>query len=142
MPKYLNASGNVVPHNEPERLMWYGAGCSYWTDDWNKLGSSRMDHINPKSSGIPCCPVCGSVGFQINYDDWFTPPNSAQLSSVHKLRLNALFGSTVWDWKGYFEFLLSMKEHCFAPPHVEVYKAFAFYRENNKTLPPIRNPNA
>jgi hypothetical protein len=43
-------------------MIWYGL-CTFWTEDWPLL--ARTAH------GIPCCPHCGAVGFQINADDWW-----------------------------------------------------------------------
>ena len=55
----LDKSGNRVKADDPKRMLWYGP-CGFWTDDWDKL----------KVTPIPCCPHCGSPGFQIEYSKW------------------------------------------------------------------------
>lgn len=40
----------------------YGALCVWW-DDKALVGA--------KPSGLPCCPVCGGVLFEVEEDDWF-----------------------------------------------------------------------
>lgn len=56
---YLDIQGKPVDANDDTRLMWYSAKCSYWTDDWSKLGY-----------GIPSCPNCHSVGLHSLYKEW------------------------------------------------------------------------
>ena len=56
-------NGEPTTHQDPERGLWYGARCTFWTDDWN-----RVTGVGP---GIPCCPHCGSPGMQITAKDWF-----------------------------------------------------------------------
>jgi len=46
-----------------ESQIWYGF-CTYWTDDWDFLKPT------PENKGIPSCPECGSVGFQMTIQDW------------------------------------------------------------------------
>ncbi len=46
-----------------EQQIWYGL-CTYWTDDWDALTPS------PENKGIPTCPECGSVGFQMTRQEW------------------------------------------------------------------------
>lgn len=45
-------------------MVWYSskARCQYWTDDWSTLGS-----VGP---GIPCCPHCKAVGYQMPKTQW------------------------------------------------------------------------
>ena len=42
--------------------LWHGI-CTYWTDDWDAVAAT--------SEGIPCCPQCSNVGFQISRDEWW-----------------------------------------------------------------------
>lgn len=61
MAKYLNVMGHRVGSTNISRLVWYSAGgCGYWTDDWEKLNCV----------GIPTCPNCGAVGFQVTAEEW------------------------------------------------------------------------
>ena len=46
-----------------ESQIWYGF-CTYWTDDWEALEAT------PDNKGIPCCPECGSVGYQMTLQEW------------------------------------------------------------------------
>lgn len=73
----------------PEDLeyIWYGV-CSYWTDDWSKLGSYK---------GMPVCPVCGKPGFQEEAKRWLGAVAEANAENP-----------------GYAEFMLSIKEQCIA----------------------------
>lgn len=41
--------------------VFYGL-CTFWTDDWASLGRTR--------EGIPCCPYCGAVGFEMDRKEW------------------------------------------------------------------------
>lgn len=69
-----------------EGLVWYSSGCAYWTADFNKLKTTR---------GIPCCPDCGCVGFEVEIDEWEQ-------------------GAIAFDKndEGYYEFLQETKETC------------------------------
>jgi len=49
--------------NEIPEQIWYGL-CTYWTDDWDALTPT------PENKGIPSCPECGSVGFQMTVQEW------------------------------------------------------------------------
>lgn len=51
-------------------LIWYGL-CSYWTDDWSKLSDTGEKQGVGKGHGIPCCPICGAVGFEQSATDWW-----------------------------------------------------------------------
>ncbi len=57
-------NGNLTTADDPERGVWYGIeGCGFWTDDWlslHALGEWR----------IPCCPYCGTPGFQTTRREW------------------------------------------------------------------------
>jgi len=60
--KCLTQSGTKCGPDDPLRAVWYSAMCTYWTDDWSKLG-----YAGP---GIPTCPVCRSPGMITNRKDW------------------------------------------------------------------------
>jgi len=64
-------------------------GCSYWTDDWEKIASTES-HI------IPHCPMCGGVGMQMEAKDWFASAKNYQDD----------------DHPGYVRFLETHKEVC------------------------------
>lgn len=55
------APGAPTHKNDPERAVWYSAGCTYWTDNWRRLGQTR---------NIPVCPFCGCVGYIIEMSRW------------------------------------------------------------------------
>lgn len=54
--RYLLENGQDTTPDDPLRQVWYSAGCSYWTDDWNSLACT--------AGTIPACPNCLSVGYQ------------------------------------------------------------------------------
>lgn len=85
---YRKANGQPTTQDDPERLMWYSARCTYWTDDWSKLVLST-------GSRIPCCPNCGSPGFQGEMEPWIE-------SAIAYADTNP----------GYYQFLLGVKEAC------------------------------
>lgn len=41
--------------------VWYGL-CTFWTATWDTLSRTP--------NGIPCCPHCGSPGFQTSLENW------------------------------------------------------------------------
>jgi hypothetical protein len=87
-PKYRRIdNGNVTTADDPEQGVWYGL-CAFWTDDWSQLKS-----VNGM---IPCCPTCGSVGFQTTFGCWMG--GARDFDSIHPR---------------YVEFLESHKAHCF-----------------------------
>ena len=69
-----------------KKQLWYSASCRYWTDDWSKL---KIHHV------IPCCPVCGSLGYIIGVKEWWKSAKA--------------YGK---DKPGYVKWLKSVKEHC------------------------------
>lgn len=64
MANYQTLDGLETTDQDKTRGVWYSAnvGCGYWTDNWDKLEKIGM--------GIPCCPVCHSVGFQTTWEKW------------------------------------------------------------------------
>ena len=85
---YRTANGTPTTQEDPERLMWYSARCTYWTDDWSTL-------VLAIGSGIPTCPNCGSVGFQGEMGPWLESAEAYGEANP-----------------GYFQFLLGIKEVC------------------------------
>lgn len=64
MSKYRRLdTGESVAADDPERGIWYSAGCGYWTDDWSQLSCF--------GAGIPCCPHCNCPGMQTTAREWF-----------------------------------------------------------------------
>lgn len=85
--RFQKENGKHTSHDDPNLAMWYGP-CGYWTDDWAKLTT-----FGP---GIPCCPKCGSPGFQTTAKAW-------------------LSGATRFEGEGhpgYRAFVNWMKERC------------------------------
>jgi hypothetical protein len=87
---------------EPEQV-WYGF-CTYWTDDWGQLSRVKVKGspsgiegraVGVLDSGIPCCPDCGSVGYQMDKTDWE--------EGVERLEASE---------PGYAKFLAGVKELC------------------------------
>ena len=95
--KYRKEDGTNTTNDDPDRLLWYGL-CTYWTDDWDKLKTT---------SGIPCCPYCLGVGFQITAKNWD--------SGVDKFNK---------DNPKYKEFIESVKEKCIRSGITKAYKDF------------------
>lgn len=85
---YQTIDGKKTTDSDPNRLCWYGP-CMYWTDNWNALSSSP--------TGIPCCPYCGTVGFQITHQEWMN---------------GAIRFAAETDQPGYPKWLLDIKEVC------------------------------
>lgn len=61
-PPYYHNGLEECNKDDPSRYVFYSAKCTYWTDDFSKLGRTGF--------GIPCCPVCGMVGFQCTFEEW------------------------------------------------------------------------
>lgn len=61
-PRYMNEKGDTTAE-DPDRMLWYSARCTYWTDNWAKLIT-----VGP---GIPACPHCKSVGLQTTWAKWW-----------------------------------------------------------------------
>lgn len=51
-----------------ENLIVYGANCVWW-DSIDKCATRKIPGSN--GPGLPCCPHCGSVLFQIEETTWF-----------------------------------------------------------------------
>ena len=60
-PKYVTSSGEKTTEDDPNRLIWYSAGCGYFTDNW---------HLLKSANGIPICPKCGCPGMQVEAEKW------------------------------------------------------------------------
>lgn len=58
-------TGEPTTSDDPKRGVWYSVTCTFWTDEW--------DLLKVVGPGIPCCPYCNSVGFQIDADRWSVP---------------------------------------------------------------------
>ena len=74
--------------NEIPEQIWYGM-CTYWTDDWDALTPT------PENKGIPSCPECGSVGFQMTVQEW-----NQGIATLDK------------DSPGYADFINELKGKC------------------------------
>lgn len=61
MATHISADGIRCNPDDPKRLVWYAAGCSFWTDDFDMLNQSGQ---------IPVCPHCGAPGYQSSAADW------------------------------------------------------------------------
>ncbi len=73
-----------------DEQIWYGF-CTFWTSDWGKLSKTG----EPMGFGIPCCPDCGSVGFQIDADEWWEGVQRVEEATP-----------------GYFKFIKELKDTC------------------------------
>lgn len=60
-----------------ENMIAYGATCSWW-DDKNKVAT--------KPSGLPCCPQCGGVLFEIEESAWWDGVDSWEEKGVEDYR--------------------------------------------------------
>ena len=69
MSTYTTMDGKQTTANDPNRFIWYGVNCVYWTDDTSKLARRGM---------TPCCPKCGSVGFQSTARSFLDPVKIAE----------------------------------------------------------------
>ena len=61
-PEYFTASGRATTADDPERLLFDSAHCTFWTDDWSK--------VKTHGTGIPGCPNCGCPGLQTEAKNW------------------------------------------------------------------------
>ena len=87
-PEFRDASGTRVDSDDPGRYIWASKQCTYWTDDWAKLGRTHRDEV--------CCPKCGAVGIRMEAGHW------ADAAMVYELR----------GHPGYCTTLLEHKEVC------------------------------
>jgi hypothetical protein len=74
--------------------IWYGF-CTFWTDDWGQLSATPVPEGAAIQAGIPCCPECGSVGYQIDADEWWEGVQKMEEASP-----------------GYFKFIKGLKNVC------------------------------
>lgn len=89
----LAAFSVVLLYSPPLTMIWYGF-CTYWTDDWDELSTvPQEDDVGAPE--IPCCPECGSVGFEIEDDEWW--------EGVQRVEQ---------DQRGYYSFIKALREHC------------------------------
>lgn len=47
---------------EPSNLVVYGMNCRWW---------DGIENIGHREGGLPCCPHCRGVLFQMDIDDWW-----------------------------------------------------------------------
>lgn len=78
---------------EPERI-WYGF-CTFWTDDWGQLSWTDPKGNGAMNGGIPCCPECGSVGYQMTSDEWWEGVQGMEQ-----------------DEPGYYKFIKGLRNTC------------------------------
>jgi hypothetical protein len=71
MARYILEDGTETTTDDPRRLVWFSAGCGYWTDDWASLS---------KSFEIPICPSCNSPGFMAVAEKWLQ--NAADFETI------------------------------------------------------------
>lgn len=74
-------------------MIWYGF-CTYWTDDWDKLSTQPVPP-GSKFPGIPCCPDCGSVGYQMEEDEWWEGVQAFEAENP-----------------GYYKYIKAIKDTC------------------------------
>jgi len=86
--------------------MWYGVSCTYWTDDWDKVPAGGPNNM------IPCCPQCGSFGFQAKVEAWWKG------AEEHEKR----------DHPGYVKWLEESKETCV--PDGDFKKLYAAWKDS------------
>lgn len=80
-----------------EERIWYGF-CTFWTDDWGRLGTAAEKVFTGRihnTMAIPCCPECGSVGFECDADEWWEGVQLLEESEP-----------------GYYKFLKGLKNTC------------------------------
>ncbi len=101
-PRYTTLDGKDTTADDPERGIWYGCLCTYWTDDWAKLRYANI------GIGIPVCPFCKRPGMQTDADDWF--------GSAKEYEANG--------HPGYLTFLMAQKEKCGEPKAIRTMTSF------------------
>lgn len=94
IPKLLDADGKHVDAADPKRLLWYSAGCGFFTDDWNQLRTN---------GGIPCCPKCGCVGMQIEAGKWEEGAANHDKTHPHYLAFLATAKGTCFGRGGFMK---------------------------------------
>lgn len=60
--RYITTHGEPTTAQDEQRVIWYSAQCTFWTDDWSLLKT-----VGP---GIPCCPHCMMPGMQTMFKHW------------------------------------------------------------------------
>jgi hypothetical protein len=98
MTKFQDAYGQSTTQDNPNRQMWYSVRCTYWTDNWSKLKTT--------GPGIPVCPVCGSPGYQSDYNQFD--------KSAKRYNDQAM--------EGYYIFLQEVKERCLGKSVQDAFK--------------------
>lgn len=106
-PMYCDAYGQPTTVENDKRMMWYSSRCTYWTDNWGKLART--------GPGIPCCPKCGSVGYESAWDQFDRSSKRYDEKAA----------------EGYYVFLQEVKEKCLGA-NVSVQKAFDEWRKDAK----------
>lgn len=88
-------------------FIFYGANCTFWTDDEKELSS--IPESGPKE-GLPCCPHCKGVLFQIEKREW--EESAEQYEDAWSSDPNNPLG---WNWT-YHKFLRKVRESgtCFS----------------------------
>lgn len=84
-PEYHRDDGTQTTVDDPKRLLWHSATCTFWTDDWSLLALA--------GPGIPCCPDCESPGYQTTAEKWDEGVSAADKQRPGYMRL-------VHRWKG------------------------------------------
>lgn len=109
MPQYRDLQGRKTSATDSNRMVWSSARCTFWTDDWEKLRAYN-------STGIPCCPHCGSPGYESVYASW------KRSAERHDREVK----------EGYSTFLQEMKEKCIQNDRgkpVAVKEAFELWKQ-------------
>ena len=118
MADYRRADGTETTAEDPQRLLWYGAGqCGYWTDDWSKLNTDQQ---------IPICPDCGAPGMQTEAEKWNKGAEQYQANGN----------------PGYVNFLNDEKEKCGRSEKIgftERFKRWLVNHPNGKSGPSPRS---
>lgn len=52
---------NMASPKKRDNVIVYGVACTWW-DDISQVATTK--------TGIPCCPVCGSMLLETSPDDW------------------------------------------------------------------------
>lgn len=74
-------TGVATTAEDPERDVWYSVSCTFWTDEWDKLGASAFYQI-------PVCPNCGSMGYNGPAQEFEVSPKFEREHPGYTAKLN------------------------------------------------------
>jgi len=108
--RFIDAYGASTTEDDPNRFVWYSVNCTFWSDNISTLKTF--------SPGIPCCPKCGSPGYQTDAKQWE--------KGIEKYDTEVR--------SGYKVFIYSIKERCLGVSVKEAFLQYCAMKDDKKTI--------